>query len=139
MLSVTPGSVAVFAPDAPPVTAALVQEALDWAEPALERQGVVLTPGSRQERAAVRAVCCYALYLAAGGQAAALRTSDSAVKAVVSERKKVGPLEKEQKFTDAQSSAGGMLTSAREWLTRAWLALYAAGVSRGSLVVGVSR
>lgn len=139
MLAVTPADVAAYAPDAPPVTAAQVREALDWAEPLLERHHVTLTPDSRQERAAVRAVCCYALCLAAGGQANVTRTSKATAGGTLKTVDIDGEIKIERAVLTGDKLAAEISTAASDWLARAWLALYAAGVPRNSFIAGASR
>lgn len=139
MLAVTPQDVAALVPDAPPVTDMQVQEALDWAEPLLERYRVTLVQGSRQARAAVRAVSFYALHLAASGQASTTRTSSSTATGALKTIDIDGEIKIERAVMTGDRLAAEIGTAASDWLMRAWRALYAAGVPRQSLVVGASR
>lgn len=138
-MRVTPQDVAGLVPDAPPVTDMQVQEALDWAEPLLERYRVTLVPDSRQGRAFVRAVSFYALYLAASGQASTTRTSSSTASGTLKTIDIDGEIKIERAVLTGDKVAAEITTAADDWLTRAWAALYAAGVPRQSLVVGASR
>lgn len=137
-LEVTVQEVAEYAPDAPAVTAVQILEAQDWAEPQLERAGVVLVAGTRAERAARRAVMNYALHLRVGMGASSLRATVTGA-AVTQERKKVGDLETEKRYAQPTDTAAGYLTSASEYLARAWTALHDAGVPRRAPAVGASR
>lgn len=131
----SPDDVAEYAPDAPEVTDLQVEEALDWAEPLLERAGIVLVANSRQEREARRAVCAYALSVATGINASTKRTSTAKAAA---KRIKVGTIELEKPAIDVQTQAAGFVVSAGEYRTRAWRHLRAAGVIV-PLAVGASR
>jgi hypothetical protein len=137
MLTVTPEEVAAFAPGAPAVSEDQVQEALDWAELLLERAHVELQPSTPQDRAARRAVMNYALAVASEGKASTTRVSAPAAKA---KRIKVDVIEIERPTgPDGQTLAEGLTISAGEYHTRAWQALYAAGVPRPKPAVGASR
>ncbi|MFD1734705.1 hypothetical protein ACFSC4_30445 [Deinococcus malanensis] len=126
-LPVTVQEVAAYAPDAPAVTEGQILEARDWAESKLERAGAVLEAGSREERAAKRAVMNYALHLVVGRNASSLRTK-AGTTSVIQERKKLGDLETERKYADGQDTATGYLSSAGEYLSRAWQGLRDAGL-----------
>lgn len=131
-MTVTPADVAAYAPEAPPVTAAQVQEAQDWADPYLA--GLTLSPGSRQEREARRAVCAYAASLAASGKATGARLSGKSA----ATRIEVGDLKVERAQGDAQEVAAGMVTSADEYRARAWRHLRAAGGALWGAAVGAA-
>lgn len=136
-LAVTPEEVAAFAPGAPEVTPEQIREALDWAEILLEGAHVILTPESREERAARRAVMNYALAVASEGKASAARVT---VAGAATKKIRVGKIEIEK--TAAQSggsTAEGLSTSAQDYHDRAWQAIYAAGVPRPRPAVGASR
>lgn len=136
-LAVTPEEVAAFAPGAPAISESQIQEALDWAELLLEKAHVDLQPGTRQERAARRAVMNYALAVASEGKASTVRVSTPASK---TKRIKVDVIEIERPTgPDGQTLAEGLSTSAQEYHARAWQALYGAGVPRPQRVVGASR
>lgn len=136
-LAVTPAEVAAFAPGAPAVSEGQVQEALDWAEPRLERAGIVLQPNTRQERAARRAVMNYALAVASEGKASTTRVT---VGTAATKKIKVGKIEIEKAAAqDGGSVAESLSTSAQDYHDRAWQALYAAGVPRPKPAVGASR
>ena len=137
-LPVTVQEVAAYAPDAPAVTDGQILEARDWAESKLEQAGVALVAGSRQDRARKRAVMNYALHLVAGRNASSLRTK-AGTTSVIQERKKLGDLETERRYADGQDTATGYLTSAEEYLSRAWQSLRDAGLPAPVRVVGVSR
>ena len=137
MLDVTVQEVAEYAPDAPAVTAAQLLEARDWVEPLLEKAGVVLVAGSREERAARRAVMNYALHLRTSTGASSTRVTAGAATA---KKIKVGKIEVEKAAAPSgESLAVNLVTSASEYLARAWTALYQAGVPRPVPVVGASR
>lgn len=137
-LDVTVQEVAEYAPDAPAVTGAQIEEARDWAEPLLDRAGVVFVVDSRAERAARRAVMNYALYLRTSTGASSVRVSTSGGGGI--KKIKVGKIEAETVASPAgESVALNMVTSASEYLSRAWAALYGAGLPRVAHVVGVSR
>ncbi|MVN86822.1 hypothetical protein GO986_08605 [Deinococcus sp. HMF7620] len=136
-LTVTPADVAAYAPDAPAVTTGQIEEAVDWAEPQLARYGVVLVPNSAQERAAKRAVMNYALHLrtSTGASSSRTKTTGAATKKI-----KAGKVELEKAAgPSAEDVAANLVTSAAEYLSRAWQALYAAGVPRPVRAVGASR
>lgn len=136
-LDVTVQEVAEYAPDAPAVTGAQIEEARDWAEPLLDRAGVVLVADTREERAARRAVMNYALYLRTSGGASSVRVSTGGSN---TKKIKVGKIEVESAPRAAgESVALNMVISASEYLSRAWTALYGAGLPRVAHVAGVSR
>ncbi|MFC4428034.1 hypothetical protein [Deinococcus navajonensis] len=136
MVAVTVQEVAAYAPEAPAVTDAQLVEARDWAEPLLERYGIVLIPNTRLERAAKRAVMNYALHLAVRNQASSFRTQNLGI---LQERDKIGDLENEVRYAAPVDTATGYLLSAAEFLTRAWQGLWDAGVPRPLAVPGASR
>ena len=129
-LAVTPQDVAAFAPGAPVVTPGQIEEAVDWAEPQLERAHVVLAPNSREERAARRAVCAYAISLAAQGTVRAATTETGRVL-------KLKDGAEEITFADRNGAALAELPG--DWETQAQQYLYAAGVPRPRPAVGASR
>lgn len=129
-LAITPGDVAAFAPGAPTVTTGQIEEALDWAEILLEGAHVTLASGSREERAARRAVCAYAISLATRGT----------VRGAVMETGRVLKLKdgaEEITFADRDGAALAELPG--DWEAQAWQSLYAAGVPRPRPAVGASR
>lgn len=137
MPPLTPADVAAYAPDAPTVTADQILEARDWAEPLLEQADVVLVPDSRPERAARRAVMNYALHLrtSTGASSSRVVTSAAATKKI-----RVGKIEMEKTAAPSgETLAVNLVVSAAEYLSRAWQALYEAGLPRPTRAVGASR
>jgi len=135
MPEVTPADVAEYAPGAPAVSAGQLEEALDWAE---ERtQGKALPePSTRQFRALKRAICAYSLALATGLKATTARTTET--EAALKRAKVEGEIEVE--FFEQKGQTEGVVISAGEWLSRARLALAAAGFAgHGWAFPGTSR
>ena len=129
-LAVTPQDVAAFAPGAPAVSEDQIQEALDWAEILLEGAHITLTPGSREERAARRAICAYAISLATTGTVRAAATETGRVL-------KLKDGAEEITFADRNDAALAELPG--DWAAQAQQSLYAAGVPRPRPAVGASR
>lgn len=129
-LTVTPADVAAYAPDAPPVTDNQVVQAVDWAEPLLERHHVTLTPDTRQAREAVRAVSAYAIAVALGGTRTQAVAGDAAI-----QKLKDGDSE----IVYAERDVTALAALPGNWVSRAWQHLYAAGVPRPPGHSGASR
>lgn len=128
--TVTPDDVAEYAPDAPPVTDAQVEEAQDWADALLERYSVVLAPNTRQEREARRAVSAYAIAVALGG----VRTQAVAGEAAIQKLK-----DGDSEIVYAERDTATLAALPGNWVSRAWQHLYAAGLPRSLRVAGASR
>lgn len=129
-LTVTPADVALYAPQAPAVMDNQVAQALDWAEPLLERHHVTLTRGTRQAREAARAVSAYAIALALGG----VRTQAVAGAAAIQKFK-----DGDSEIVYAERDTTALAALPGNWVSRAWQHLYAAGVPRSVRVAGASR
>lgn len=139
---IAPADVAAFAPDAPPVTQAVCDEAADWVQGELERaQRLYPTltppdPAGRTGRELARGVYSYALYLQARNRASTYRLTSASAGPV--KKISVGPIDVEQAVIDTEAAAAGMAISAGEWLAAVWRHLVAAGIPRPKLVAGVS-
>lgn len=140
--SVTPADVAALAPDAPPVTEALIVQAADWVEGEVERAQATVPgfalpdPGTRQGRELARATCTYALYLQAADKAAGSRVTGGSTGA--SKALTIGPIKIEKAVVDTEQAAAGMAVSAADWLATTWRHLVSAGIPRPRLVAGAS-
>lgn len=126
-------------PAAPPVSDSDLQAASDWAEGEIERDGLTLPAvNSRQERELKRAIAAYALYLGAGGAAAASRLTSTAGAGAVKSIS-LGTLKLERTAVNTEAVAAGMATSAGEWLEIAGRHLAGAGLVGGWAFPGASR
>ena len=133
--SVSPEDVAAYAPGAPPVTDEQIDEALDWAD-AYSALSVLPEPNTRQGRALKRAICAYALFLAAGLKASTVRTTATVAGA---KKVKVGSIELERTQVSSEAQAANFAVSAEDWLDRAFQHVVEAGLIVRRAFAGVVR